>query len=427
MALATDPLLTSAAEVKPRASAAKAPDKAAEPRKNEASSFAQMYAKERQAKAAERQDAASRTQRERNAEPARGKDDGDKVAAEQSGIADSGKPLPAEDGDPAQTDPALLLALGGQLPPVDSQLAEAAPEPVVGEGEGDLPLNLSPGPSLIGSGPASMTEASHDPQVDTLNEAANLQLTLGLGAKAQAGPSAQAAAGGAQPSANNAQGFAAALAALGDPTKAQVEFDLEAELSVSEPDAELDGLLDTRVETRNEAFVNRLTALGQAIQQVTPGQRAAEVPGQPLSLHQGNISEALVDKVMWLSSQNLKSAEIQLDPAELGRLEVRIQMVHDQAQVSFASANAGVRDALEGQMHRLREMFAQQGMNMLDVNVSDQSLSRGWQGQGEGGRGGSSLRAGSELAGGDEEVTAGVGEIRSAPGTGGRGLVDYYA
>jgi len=105
---------------------------------------------------------------------------------------------------------------------------------------------------------------------------------------------------------------------------------------------------------------------------------------------------------------------------------VRIQIVQDQAQVSFASANAGVRDALEGQLHRLREMFAQQGMNMLDVNVSDQSLSRGWQDQGEaGGRGVGSLTAGGEP--GDEELTMGVSEIRSAAGGAGRGLVDYYA
>ena len=50
---------------------------------------------------------------------------------------------------------------------------------------------------------------------------------------------------------------------------------------------------------------------------------------------------------MWMSSQNLKSAEIQLDPAELGRLDVRIHMTADQTQVTFASPNAGVRDALK--------------------------------------------------------------------------------
>jgi len=130
--------------------------------------------------------------------------------------------------------------------------------------------------------------------------------------------------------------------------------------------------------------------------------------------------------VMVMSSQNLKSAEIQLDPAELGRLEVRISVNQEQSQVTFASPHAGVREALDSQMHRLRELFAQQGMNQLDVNVSDQSLSRGWQGQ-EGdsgkGRGGAS----SELLGADEELHSSAAEAARTTSVSARGLVDYYA
>jgi flagellar hook-length control protein FliK len=128
--------------------------------------------------------------------------------------------------------------------------------------------------------------------------------------------------------------------------------------------------------------------------------------------------------VMWLSSQNLKSAEIQLDPAELGRLEVRISMNQDVAQVTFASANPNVRDALESQMHRLRELFSQQGMGQLDVNVSDQSLARG-QSQGDDPQARRSS-VGGDVAGDDEPgifgVETSVSEIRAD-----RGLVDYYA
>ena len=129
-------------------------------------------------------------------------------------------------------------------------------------------------------------------------------------------------------------------------------------------------------------------------------------------MQQGGWSEAVVDRVMLMSSQNLKSAEIQLDPAELGRLEVRISVNQEQSQVTFASPHAGVRDALDSQMHRLREMFAQQGMNLMDVNVSDQSLGRGWQGQESDGKG----RGGAdgELLGGDDELRPGSIELPSA-------------
>jgi len=145
-------------------------------------------------------------------------------------------------------------------------------------------------------------------------------------------------------------------------------------------------------------------------------------------MQQAGWSEGVVDKVMWMSSQNLKSAEIQLDPAELGRLDVRISLNQDQTQISFASAHPGVREALESQVHRLREMFTQQGMNLADVNVSDQSQGRAWQGQEGDGRGRGSRMADEGGAGGesDERVIGSI-EIRDpAQGTG-RGMVDYYA
>ena len=101
---------------------------------------------------------------------------------------------------------------------------------------------------------------------------------------------------------------------------------------------------------------------------------------QPLAMHQSGWSEEVVNRVMYLSSANLKSADIQLEPAELGRLDIRVNISADQAaQVNFVSGHAGVREALDSQMHRLREMFAQQGMGQVDVSVSDQS--RQWQGR----------------------------------------------
>jgi flagellar hook-length control protein FliK len=99
-------------------------------------------------------------------------------------------------------------------------------------------------------------------------------------------------------------------------------------------------------------------------------------------------------------------------------------MSADQTQVNFISANAGVREALDSQQHRLREMFSQQGMQ-LDVNVSDQSA-RGWQQQQGDDRGGS-RRVGGAGNGDDEPMIGGVSEIRPQSAAQGRGLVDYYA
>ncbi len=120
---------------------------------------------------------------------------------------------------------------------------------------------------------------------------------------------------------------------------------------------------DAAVPSKSDAFADKLTALSQALS--TPAATArpvtATVPGQPLSPQAGNFSEAVVDKVMWMSSQNLKTADIQMEPAQLGKLEVRIDMTQDQTQVTFASPHADVREALDNGSQRLRELFAQAG------------------------------------------------------------------
>jgi len=152
-------------------------------------------------------------------------------------------------------------------------------------------------------------------------------------------------------------------------------------------------------------------------------QQTRQVPGAAIAMQQPSWTQEVTDKVMWMSSQNLKSAEIKLDPAELGRLDIKIDMSQEQTQVTFTSANAGVRESLEAQMHRLRELLAQQGMPNVDVNVSDQSqqqtdaqtqaLAQGSNGLGTGADNGEEIQ---------QQVTA----LREQQ-DGRLGLVDYYA
>jgi flagellar hook-length control protein FliK len=94
------------------------------------------------------------------------------------------------------------------------------------------------------------------------------------------------------------------------------------------------------------------------------------------------------------------------------------------------SAHPSVREALDSQMHRLRDMFTQQGMGQVDVNVSDQS--RGWQGQGQEqaqqGQGGRTHASGGRLDSMDEELAPTVAEVaQAATSVIGSSAVDYYA
>jgi flagellar hook-length control protein FliK len=187
----------------------------------------------------------------------------------------------------------------------------------------------------------------------------------------------------------------------------------------------LKDLKNASSDTRVDDFASRLAALTQA---ATPKTANALPVNQPLAMHQSGWTEEVVNRVMYLSSANLKSADIQLQPAELGRLDIHVNMAADQqTQVTFMSAHPAVRDALEGQMHRLRDMFTQQGMGQVDVNVCDQS--RGWQGQ-EQARQGQSRSGGNggRLDSGDDELPMSVAEVAaSTTSVIGSSAVDYYA
>tara|TARA_R110000764_G_scaffold112134_6_gene198975 strand:+ start:9071 stop:10510 length:1440 start_codon:yes stop_codon:yes gene_type:complete len=163
-------------------------------------------------------------------------------------------------------------------------------------------------------------------------------------------------------------------------------------------------------------------------------QRPVASAAQPVAVPFGQAgwSESVVNKVMWMSSQNLRSVEIQLDPAELGPLEIKIQARGLEHQVQFVSQNPAVRDALEAQMHRLRELFAQQGVDQLDVSVSDGSSgqqsgseARGNFAGGEsgGGRAGGSALAGTSQVGSEDELPMAAAQSMVANSR----LVDYYA
>lgn len=459
MPVAPDLLLQTTPDVKSK-SAAKTPSRPAQSGRDESSSFANVYARERQAKPAERNEGPAKPAADKGKDVKRKDSTADDSSQAQPAVADSGKPLPTdpatpsgsgdavvatEEGTPTPTeptlDPLLMMAMSGQTPPpappvvADSSAVDDVPEPALDPAV-SLPAAVTPG--VLGSA-TGMTEASHDPTQDDLNSALTVKLTLEQGVQAQPTPGANvqsaASAASAQPGSQTQADFSAAMANLmGQSTQATEEASLESEPGLGElkSDAADGSASSTPTDLRSESFANRLSALSQAIgQQNATVQKALPlVPGQAVSMQQGNWSEAVVDRVMWLSSQNLKSAEIQLDPAELGRLEVRVNLAQDQsAQVTFVSPNANVRDALEGQVHRLRELFSQQGMNQLDVSVSDQSLSRNWQGQqqsgGDGGRRGGRGDDGGSGAGDDLSVS--VSEIRHNPATGARSLVDYYA
>lgn len=446
-------LLQAAAQAKTQAASANTPALAAEPG-DKASSFAQVYANQARNKPSAVGDGSASPVRDKAPDSSDKKDvSNDESAAPEPAVADSGKSLPAD--KPAQADDEAASDDGSDIvqtpvadaapvdPTLDPALMQAVQPAVPAPVPAAPPVVVTPQPQVEAAVTAATTpvvaspDTDFDPEADPLDSLPAVRMAMEQGghisAASQAQPkaaptSAQAQADGESTS---AQTFAAGMASMLD-----VQADKDS--TGQGGDKAFSGLIDDGLkdlksassDTRVDDFANRLAALTQA---ATPKTANALPVNQPIAMHQSGWTEEVVNRVMYLSSANLKAADIQLQPAELGRLDIRVNMVPDQqTQVTFMSAHPSVREALDGQMHRLRDMFAQQGMGQVDVNVSDQS--RGWQGQGQEqaqqgqSQGGRTNASGGRLDSMDEELAPTTAEVAaSTTSVIGSSAVDYYA
>jgi flagellar hook-length control protein FliK len=136
---------------------------------------------------------------------------------------------------------------------------------------------------------------------------------------------------------------------------------------------------------------------------------------------QADWGDKVMGKLSWLTARNMSVAEIHLSPADLGPMEVKVRMHNDQASITVHAANPMVRDQLEQNSHRLREMLSEQGVSLERFDVSDQPRQQsGEQGNAEAGSNGGQGRA-SEL--GVQDVILAGGQLDLSW----RGEVDLFA
>ena len=128
-----------------------------------------------------------------------------------------------------------------------------------------------------------------------------------------------------------------------------------------------------------------LNQLGQNTQFFSGNERLeakGDIPRFNVSLKQGleqqvqmqdmiqRFAPVMKQQVIAMINNGLGQVEIRLDPPELGHMLVKIQVQQDQTQVQFQVANPAARELLEQATPKLREMLAEQGMNLADSQVS---------------------------------------------------------
>ncbi|MEZ8438982.1 flagellar hook-length control protein FliK [Vibrio splendidus] len=135
---------------------------------------------------------------------------------------------------------------------------------------------------------------------------------------------------------------------------------------------------DSKDSTLAQQIASAAGAQGTATVGSAPTRAEIQAAQQaPLQLTKELANEQVAEKVQMMMSKNLKNLDIRLDPPELGQMKIRMTMNNDVANVHFTVSNQQARDVIEQTLPRLREMLAQQGLQLADSSVQQQSSGQG--------------------------------------------------
>jgi len=126
------------------------------------------------------------------------------------------------------------------------------------------------------------------------------------------------------------------------------------------------------------------------------------------------------NRIRWMVGQNNSGLELRLNPPELGSIEVKLATEGERTNVTFFAANPAAREALEAALPRLREMFADSGMQLANADVSDQSLQQEREQLADSGSLASDSNGGETMILETEPGLIPGGQAES------RGVIDYY-
>lgn len=138
-----------------------------------------------------------------------------------------------------------------------------------------------------------------------------------------------------------------------------------------------DGLITAAAASQSGGQESGFWGTLTGVTQSTTNTQASSLPLLPLNTpaQSPNWSQDLGQRITWMAGQELKEAQIQMNPRHLGPIEVRISYGHEQQMtVNFVAHNSQARDMLDAALPRLREMFESQGLNLADANVSQESF-----------------------------------------------------
>jgi len=141
---------------------------------------------------------------------------------------------------------------------------------------------------------------------------------------------------------------------------------------------------------------------------------------------------ALADKVsLWVNTARTDgpmTAELHLNPADMGPIQVKIALEGQSAQVDFAAAAAETRKAIEASLSALSSALSDVGLNLTGGGVTAQTAQQSFGQQSAPSEGARGVSTGSSAASAaEDEGDAAFMQGVSAPRAGRPGGLDLYA
>ncbi|MDR0777729.1 MAG: flagellar hook-length control protein FliK [Azonexus sp.] len=126
--------------------------------------------------------------------------------------------------------------------------------------------------------------------------------------------------------------------------------------------------VETDAGEKPSVFASHLAASSAA---GAPASHAANTaqPSVAAPLHSPVWPQQFSDRIVWLARNEQQTAQLNINPPQLGPVQVTLKLNGDQANIVFASPHADVRQAIENAMPQLKEMLSSAGINLGQANV----------------------------------------------------------
>lgn len=135
-------------------------------------------------------------------------------------------------------------------------------------------------------------------------------------------------------------------------------------------DATYDALAQTAMNTVNSMHGQGVAQNQNISAQFTHTPIQPKALDIPLPLNHAQWGDKFSEHIVWLGKNDIQSALIKINPEELGPLEISVKVSKDSTSVTILSHSIQARDIVDQALPRLREMMAEQGLNLTDVQVS---------------------------------------------------------